>query len=156
MTSLPAVKRELCEGCARTRFECWRFPCPLLNDRLRDIRRNPEVLTRARQWAAEGGFDLYQDRLGNWPIARPRFMVGDGAHYEFNGDAYPATVIDVSPGEANIIVRRDRVVRKGFFVIDPAGEVKTFTRRKDGAYRSKGDRTWTLDLGRESTWNREF
>ena len=147
-----AVKREPCPGCGRPRLECWELPCPQLMEFVRDI-QSPVTFQLIRQWCLRGGFDLYQDRRGNRYV-RPRFAVGDGAHYWFNGDSYPVTVIDVSRGESRVTVRKDRSVH-GLFLIDPNGKEMLFTRRKDGSYRSARDGTWILDLGRRAERNRE-
>ena len=152
----PALKRDPCAGCGRSRLACWSDPCSELMELVRVSLHHPEASSQVRQWCAEGGFDLYRDHPRNWPLARPRFAVGDGANYAFNGDAYPVTVIEVSQGESRVVVQRDRAIRKTLFIIDPKGKTMVFTRRRDGVYRSSKCGTWTLDLGRRKEWNNEL
>jgi hypothetical protein len=153
MANNSAFKRDPCACCGRARLACWHDPCPYLVGLARDI-RNPKTIERVSAWCAAGGFELHRDSQDNL-IARPWFNVGDGAHYAFNGDAYPVTVVEVSKSGTRVTVRRDKT-RYGLFIIDPHGKTMVFTRRQDGAYRSSKCATWTLDLGRASERNREL
>lgn len=148
--------REPCYCCKKSRLDCWLDPCAGLLAITRDI-RDPRSYERLLRWCAEGGFELHRTGNLDWPIARPWFYVGDGANYSFNGDAYPVTVIEVSPNGTRITVRRDRATKKdAIFAIDAKGKTMTFTRRKDGSYRSSKCGTWVLGLGRTSERNREL
>lgn len=150
-----SINREPCHCCRRPRLTCWGDPCPYLLGLTKEI-WDPKAYEKLCQWCAEGGFGLYRTDNLNWPVARPWFVVGDGANYAFNGDAYPVTVVEVSPSGTRIVVRRDRTTKYGFFVVDPEGKKMMFTLRKDGAYRSSKCGTWVLDLGRAARRNREL
>lgn len=173
--TVPLV-RPPCPGCGRARLECWRMPCLELETLLEAAREGAEPgFGVLRAWCLLGGFDLELKNDGNPPLARPTFRVGDGAHYSFNGDSYPVTVIAVSPNGARVTVQKDRTARgltsvsvgkaritvqrepgRALFIPDPKGRKMLFTRRKNGAYRSSGHGTWTLWPGREVEFNREF
>lgn len=71
------------------------------------------------------------------------FKAGDAVHYAFNGDYYPGTVAKVSASGHQVLV-------------NDAGELKLFTRRANGAYRSAGHGTWRLGLGHRDERNPSF
>ncbi len=111
----PALKRAPCANCGRSRLACWSDPCSELMELVRVSLHHPEASSQVRQWCAEGGFDLYRDHPPQLAARASRFAVGDGAHYAFNGDAYPVTVIEVSQGESRVVVQHDRAIRKTLF-----------------------------------------
>lgn len=83
-----------------------------------------------------------------------RAVVGDGATIVYGSDQYPATVIEVSRTGHRIKIQYDtvrRVDKNGFsedqkWEINPnsAGEIRVATRRRNGAYRIKGEPTRVL------------
>lgn len=82
------------------------------------------------------------------------YCVGDGVHFSFNGDTYPGTVMKAS--ETRLHVRIDMARGAGIFVPDPKRtELRVFTLRADGEFRSSGHGTYRLGRGRESHRARE-
>jgi len=84
--------------------------------------------------------------------------VGMGCTYGIGSDAYPATIIEVSPSGHQIKLQHDKFERtdknavSGTQVYDyapnPQAEVRVFTRRKGGEYREKGKNYGYLIVGK--------
>jgi hypothetical protein len=91
-------------------------------------------------------------------------QAGEGAHYGGNGDAYPVTVLEVSKSGHRVKVQRARHKidpsdvglkeghRVATFTPNPEGEILTFTRRANGAYRIQGG-AWPLGAGYATAYN---
>lgn len=85
------------------------------------------------------------------------YRKGDGVHYRFNGDSYPATVTRAT--KTRVWVRQDRVRVSGeskLFIPKEEGAERLFTLRDDGEFRSSGHGVWILGRGRESHWAKEL
>ena len=84
-------------------------------------------------------------KQSNKLVAERPYAVGDAVHYAFNGDYYPATVIEVSASGHQVRVQSE------------SGVPQLFTRRANGAYRSKGYYgTWCLGKGTRDERNPSF
>lgn len=100
------------------------------------------------------------------------FKVGDGVSYGFNGDSYPATVVEVSPSGHRIVVQDDdaRCIKgdssygandaQFLFAVNTKGRKTVFTRRWNGAYVMAGSKggfwCWSVWMGRSHTRNPSF
>lgn len=92
---------------------------------------------------------------------------GMGATYGFNGDYYPATIIDVSSSGHRIVLRDDEAHVISGSAFDgtavwainpnPQGTEYIATRRKDGSYRLMGQGGFRVTIGRRHrAWNPSF
>lgn len=73
--------------------------------------------------------------------------VGDGCTVGYVSDYYPFTVIEVTKSGRQITIQQDQTVKVGGewpnfkyqMVTNPTGRTMTFTLRKNGVWRQKGD-----------------
>jgi WD40 repeat protein len=73
-----------------------------------------------------------------------KFNKGDVVNYGFNGDYYTVTVVEVSESGHQVRVQ------------SADGELRLFTRRRNGSYRSSGHGTWLLSKGAREERNPSF
>jgi hypothetical protein len=76
---------------------------------------------------------------------RNKYRVGDVVNYGFNGDYYTCQVVKVSTSGHQVHVQEKE-----------GSEIKLFTRRANGAYRSSGHGTWRLAHGAREERNPSF
>ena len=83
--------------------------------------------------------------------------IGMGCTYSIGGDAYPATIIEVSPSGHRIKIQMDKAVvtsSKGMgqevyeITRDTDGRIEEYTRRKKGNYKEKGHFVGHLTIGK--------
>jgi hypothetical protein len=74
-----------------------------------------------------------------------QFKVGDTVNYGFNGDYYTCQVVKVSASGHQVHVQEKE-----------GSEIKLFTRRANGVYRSAGHGTWRLAQGARDERNPSF